>query len=66
MAPWSITFSSRKLFVINLFKVHSHIEVFVVEFIPLVKQPLSHKETLGKNNLNLSFKGISLPSMGDL
>ena len=54
------------LFVIKLFRVHSHIEVFVVVFIPFVKQPLSHKETLGKNNLNLSFKGMSLPSMGDL
>jgi len=37
-----------------------------VAFIPLIEQPLSHKETLGKNKLNLSFKGISFPSIGDL
>ena len=41
-------------------------DVLVVPFIPFVKQPFSHKETFGKNNLNLSFKGISLPSIGDL
>ena len=45
--------------------MHSHIDVLVVPLIPLVEQPFSHKETLGKNNLNLSFKGISLPSIGD-
>ena len=46
--------------------MHSHIEALVVIFIPLIEHPLSHKDALGKNNLNLSFKGISLPSIGDL
>ena len=31
-----------------------------------MEHPASHKETLGKNNLNLSFKGISFPLIGDL
>ena len=46
--------------------MHSHIDVYVVALIPFAVQPLSHKDTLGKNNLNLSFKGRSLPSIGDL
>ena len=46
--------------------MHSHIDVFVVVLIPLMEHPASHKETLGKNNLNLSLKGISFPLIGDL
>jgi hypothetical protein len=58
--------SPKKSLFIKLFKVHSHIDVFIFVFIPFVIQPFSHKEILGKNNLNLSFKGISFPSIGDL
>ena len=61
---------NSKTFEINVFweisvKGQWQIDSIVFKSTPLLKHPLSHRETFGKNNWSLNFKGISL-LFGDL